>query len=57
MKAQKKKTQDCFTDISENEHAAKVKKESQNNQRKSKKNKKNFSGIKREHRQRVNNEK
>jgi len=30
MKAQKKKTQDCFTDISENEHAAKVKKESQN---------------------------
>jgi hypothetical protein len=55
MKAQKKKTQDCFTDISENEHAAKVKKESQNNQRKSKK--KNFSGIKREHRQRVNNEK
>jgi hypothetical protein len=37
MKAQKKKTQDCFTDISENEHAAKVKKESQNNQRKSKK--------------------
>jgi hypothetical protein len=38
MKAQKKKTQDCFTDISENEHAAKVKKESQNNQRKSKKN-------------------
>lgn len=40
MKAQKKKTQDCFTDISENEHAAKVKKESQNNQRKSKKKKK-----------------
>jgi hypothetical protein len=39
MKAQKKKTQDCFTDISENEHAAKVKKESQNNQRKSKKKK------------------